>query len=336
MLIGLPTRLRGAGLLCVLLGGGAGWASCAPPRNRHQSATPAGSAPGPAAVPVQHKALPKPSAAAAGAVPADASNSGAGLTGDAETPDEPTLAPLRAAAGVVDLDVEGFGPAVVSLPLGATEPRPVLVATHGNYDRPEWTCGVWRDILGDRGFVLCPRGVQWANTTRDPRYHHASNRYLEREIEASLASLNQAYAQYVGPPPHAYAGFSQGAIMGVAILVRRPEWFDRAVLIEGGFDRWSQTSVRDYAAGGGRRVLFVCGQWTCDHGAQAARRWFEAAQVEQQVRTALGAGHTYGGAIADLTQEGWEWLVAGDERWALQHATDQRGGDPSEPTSPLP
>src|SRR5262249_13818631 len=46
----------------------------------------------------------------------------------------PEPAPLRADGPFLDLPVEGFGDAFVSLPLGASDKRPVLVATHGNYD----------------------------------------------------------------------------------------------------------------------------------------------------------------------------------------------------------
>src|SRR5687767_8521091 len=52
----------------------------------------------------------------------------------------PALAPLSAAKGIVPLAVTGFGDAVISLPLGATEPQPIALALHGNFDRPEWQC----------------------------------------------------------------------------------------------------------------------------------------------------------------------------------------------------
>src|SRR6188768_1132879 len=48
------------------------------------------------------------------------------------------LPPLSEPAELVKLAVPGFGDAVVSLPLGAVEPRHIAVALHGNFDRPEW------------------------------------------------------------------------------------------------------------------------------------------------------------------------------------------------------
>lgn len=220
-------------------------------------------------------------------------------------------------------------PAVVSLPLGATEPRPLVVATHGNYDRPEWACAVWRDIVGDAGFVLCPRGVARRDPPAldDPRYHYLTNQHLEREIEQALASVAEAFPGYITPPPHVFAGFSQGAIMGVAIIARRPTWFDRAVLVEGGFDRWTRANVTAFAANGGSRVLFACGQWDCDHGGRRLAKWFETAGIESHVVFAKGEGHTYGGAVAELIWGEWAWFVADDERWA---------GSVGAPTTALP
>src|SRR5262245_25066217 len=59
--------------------------------------------------------------------------------------------------GLVDLPVAGFGPAVVSVPSALT-PKPVLVVAHGNNGNPFWSCDHWRNQIGERGFILCPRG----------------------------------------------------------------------------------------------------------------------------------------------------------------------------------
>ena len=69
------------------------------------------------------------------------------------------LAPLSAPSWLVPLPVSGFGAASVAVPVGAVEPRPIVIALHGGADRPEWQCGVWRSIAGPEPFVLCPRGV---------------------------------------------------------------------------------------------------------------------------------------------------------------------------------
>jgi len=296
----------------VALGGVLTLGACArsaPPRGGTgavASAAPASSAESPA----RERPAAEPAGLGGGAV--GAASSGAASRGPP---------PLVAPAPLVELEVTGHGNAVVALPLGATTRRPLLVATHGNYDRPDWTCAVWRDVVGDDAFVLCPRGVARSDppAMNDPRYHYLTNQHLEREIEQALDALRAAYPDHVAPPPHAFAGFSQGAIMGVAIFGRRPEWFDRAVLIEGGFDRWTSARVSAFAAAGGRRVLFACGQWDCERGARTVIGWFEAAGLEARVVHAKGAGHSYGGELSELIWGEWGWFVADDARWAARH-----------------
>jgi pimeloyl-ACP methyl ester carboxylesterase len=68
------------------------------------------------------------------------------------------MAPLAAPTPTVALTVTGFGTSVVSLPSGTTRATPVLVAVLGIGDSPEEQCTAWRDIVGTRAFVLCPRG----------------------------------------------------------------------------------------------------------------------------------------------------------------------------------
>ncbi|HEY6561560.1 MAG TPA: hypothetical protein VI072_30015, partial [Polyangiaceae bacterium] len=74
------------------------------------------------------------------------------------TPDPPPEAPP--AARVVQIAVDGFAPAVLVLPDRLDAPRPVLIATHGAGDGPEWQCETWQSIVRGRGFILCPRGVR--------------------------------------------------------------------------------------------------------------------------------------------------------------------------------
>jgi predicted esterase len=299
----IPHRLVAVAPLA--LAGGLAVATCTP-----RAATPANPVPPPDSTAIARA----PRAAASPLPTAPEGRAGAGGVGGAKAPG---LAPLSADEPLVELEVAEHGNAVVSLPLGATERRGVVVATHGNYDRPDWTCAIWRSIVKLDGFVLCPRGVVRGDSRfpGDRRFHYLSNRHLEREIEAALAALADRYPDYVASPPHVFAGFSQGAIMGVPIIGRRPEWFDRAILIEGGFDRWSKGQVEAFAAAGGKRVLFACGQWACDHGGRTAGKWFEASGIESRVLFAKGAGHTYGGEIAELVAGAWRWVVAQDERW---------------------
>src|SRR5688572_24251129 len=59
----------------------------------------------------------------------------------------PSLPRIDAPSGFVELDVPGFRTAVVSVPADTSRARRIVVALHGNFDRPEWQCQVWRRII---------------------------------------------------------------------------------------------------------------------------------------------------------------------------------------------
>ncbi len=219
----------------------------------------------------------------------------------------------------------GFPTAVVSVPIGATARRPVLIASHGNYDRPEWQCQVWRDIVGDGVFVLCPRGVARPDSpsASDVRFTYESNARLEQEIDAGLAALRARFPEHVDPGAVLYTGFSLGAIMGSAIAARRAALFPRLVLVEGGHDKWTPATAKAFADGGGQRVLFVCAQAGCGAAAAAAAARLDKAGVLARVARSKEAGHRYDGPVAEETRRGAG--LAGRRRPALVSAARRMG-----------
>ncbi|WP_437648024.1 hypothetical protein [Sorangium sp. So ce362] len=292
----------------------------------------AGRAAGPAPAPPSAAQVPAPEGAAqgadGGAAPAEQAADGGAAQGadggaapaaqgaDAAAP-AAEIAPLRADAPFVELSVDGFPSAVVSVPIGATARRPVLIASHGNYDRPEWQCQVWRDIAGGDAFILCPRGVARSDSpsASDVRFTYESNARLEQEIDAGLAALRARFPEHVDPGAVLYTGFSLGAIMGSAIAARRPALFPRLVLVEGGHDKWTQATARAFADGGGQRVLFVCAQAGCGAAAKAAAARLEKAGVLTRVVRSKEAGHRYDGPVAEETRRALGWALEGDTRW---------------------
>ncbi len=217
----------------------------------------------------------------------------------------------------MDLPVEGFGPAVVSVPLGAGGRRPVVIATHGNYDRPEWQCEVWRGIVGDRAFVLCPRGVARTDSPsrEDVRFTYASNQALERETVAALAALRARFPNRADTGAPVYTGFSLGAFMGASIAVRHPAELPRLLLTEGGHDAWTAAGAAAFAKGGGERVLFVCSQPACGTEAKRAAQHLAAEGVATRVVSGPNVGHRYDGATAETTKRVLGWVLEGDARW---------------------
>ncbi len=228
----------------------------------------------------------------------------------------PGPAPLRASGPLVDLPVSGFRDAVASVPMGATERRPVLVALHGNYDQPESQCQVWRAITRAFPFILCTRGIPRADAPKgEDRWTYGALGKVEQELEAGLKALTAAFPDHVHPGPVVFTGFSLGAILGARIIRKDPERYPRAVLVEGGYKSWAPGNARKYAEAGGQRVLFACGQAACQHAAKTPVRWLDAAKLPSRVVINGNIGHTYGGPVSEAIVGAWNWFVEGDERW---------------------
>lgn len=250
-------------------------------------------------------------------------------TPSAEPSAPPGPPPLRAESELVALEVPEFRPAVVALPLGATSAKPVVVALHGNFDRPEWQCEVWRGVVGARAFVLCPRGSPRRDVPASlDRWEYGSAERARAEVIAALGALRARFAEYVDDGPITFIGFSLGAILG-ARWVDDPELrVQQAVFVEGGEKGWTLARARAFHAAAGRKVLFACGQSPCRHGARQAAAVFERGDVAARVADASPAGHTYDGKVAAAVAEHWAWLVEGDPRWAAP------GAEPPRPAAP--
>jgi hypothetical protein len=209
--------------------------------------------------------------------------------------------------GLVALPVAGFADAVVSLPRRSFGPEPVMIAAHGHGTDPEDICREWRRVAGDAGFIVCPRGVAL------PRGGYGYDGRFPAEVDAGVAALRARYGLWVAFGPMIYSGYSQGAYEAPALVMRNPALYPRVLLVEGGQQGWDP---RRFASAGGQRVLFACGQASCEAGARASAARFEQAGVPSKVVYGPGAGHVYGGAVAAGIQREWSWLVAGDPRWA--------------------
>ena len=234
---------------------------------------------------------------------------------------EAGLPSLQSDPPIVPLPIAGSPAAVVSVPIGATSPRPIIVATHGMWDFPEGLCDDQRWIFRDTAWVLCPRG----RPLPDKTFRYDSADALAREIDAGVAALAARYPGYVDDGPMLYTGFSLGAVLGVGVVTRSPARFPRAVLIEGGEDKWTPSLARAYARGGGQRVLFACGLRGRLPAAEQAAAWLERAGVGARAVLGKLPGqaqfiHWYNGPIAEATRAAAPWLLGGDPRWTASAA----------------
>ena len=199
-------------------------------------------------------------------------------------PPPAVLDPLSAPAEAIPLRVPGFGDAMLSVPLGATQPRPLIIALHGNNDRPEWQCRSWRAIAQRNVWVLCPRGLRrYDSAADDPRFTYGSASQTAKELRAALTALKEKFQYYVAPGPVVLAGFSLGAGHAVAIANEEPEFFSRIVLIEGGTSNWSSGVATLFRDRGGKKVLFACGQESCRTKAVSRARLSGLLGIEARV-----------------------------------------------------
>lgn len=238
------------------------------------------------------------------------------LTRTTRATDSAELAPLAESGALVALEVTGFREAVVSVPLRTTTPKPIVLALHGNYDRPEWQCEVMREITDAFPFILCPRGIPRRDVPKaENRWEYGSVQQLRNEIEAGLSAMKTRFAGYVAEGPIVFTGFSLGAILGRPIVASEPERFPRVVFTEGGGEGWN---FKQFKQGGGLRVVFGCAQRGCPESRRNVVR--KAAAVGLEVRIADGGniGHTYDGPVAKAIRAEWAWLVEGDSRWQCE------------------
>jgi len=223
------------------------------------------------------------------------------------------LPALQAESWLIELPVEGFRDARVSVPLGAPEPRPVVVALHGWGDRPEWSCGGWRGATDAYPFVVCPSGQPgglpggfvWGNDA-----------VVEREVNASVDALRRRFGDYVAPGCTLLAGFSQGAIRMVPMLTRGGSWCPQAVLCEGAYDALGKNFARAFVGSGGRRLLLGCSQPYCAKTFSERETPLRGAGVDVRTVYSGGRTHNLNGEMVSTLREAWPWLVRDDERWS--------------------
>jgi pimeloyl-ACP methyl ester carboxylesterase len=196
----------------------------------------------------------------------------------------------------------------VSLPTGATSRRPVVVVIHGAGDRPERQCRSWRRATSEYPFIICPTGRAW------PRYTHIGGAPLLEYIDEALDVLAARYPHYVDTRNPLLVGFSLGAAQVTALAVQFPARFPRIALVEGATKAWSGARASAFYQGGGRRVLFACGQdGVRDRAEQTAKR-LTSVGLDTHVVFA-NVGHKFGPPLQDVVGGELTWLMDGDERW---------------------
>ncbi len=207
------------------------------------------------------------------------------------------------------LEVPGHEPASHAGPLDVSRPQPLVAVLHGNYDRPEWECDSWRDIVRAGAWVLCTRGVRREGTTLgEDRWTYRSPRAALAELRDATAVLRARYAGKVQEGVQVLAGLSLGAYYARQMAIDEPARFGRVVLIEGGGGGWTDATARRFVRGGGRRVVFACGQAGCAREARRAIAAIERARGQARLIYDREAGHNYSDRMLRELSESYRWI----------------------------
>lgn len=226
-----------------------------------------------------------------------------------------TASPLSALVGLpwmVPLSDDPKIQDLATLPLGATERRPVVVAVHGAGDRPDWACGGWRIGVESFAFVTCPMGSAMGGS----RYGWGSTRAIAVAVDRALEALRRRFPNHVGDGPMIYAGFSQGATLARPFLIENAQRFPLVVLAEGGYGYVGDPGFsKEFRAAGGRRLMLLCGTSSCLATANRSKPVIERAGLEVIISGDPSAGHNLNTFMQNALRRDWGRLVADFAGW---------------------
>lgn len=232
--------------------------------------------------------------------------------GDSSVPQSlagyPELLELRSDDGKEKL---GF----VSVPLGAQEPRPIMVALHGGSDRPELACPAWRLAVDAYAFVVCPRG--WGGNEKRLGWRGPTD--SKERIARAVAATKKTFGAWVKDTPSVVlAGFSMGAAEVARIAETDPTTYRRIVIGDTAHDpRPALLFSRAWASGGGERAIFLCTTSGCEPSMRAAAKRIPAQKTSASARLVVAPTqkHALSERAARSMRSDWPWLIEGAEGW---------------------
>jgi len=223
------------------------------------------------------------------------------------------LAPLSNAEWLERLALPDGESAVVAVPLGARQARPMVVGVHGARDRPEWSCGGWRLAMKAFAFVICPQG----KAVSEGAFGWPNSASIERSVLRAIDAVRARFGVYVAPGPATYAGFSQGAILAEAVLRRHASLFPRAIFAEGGYGTLASAQfAREYRANGGHTLIIVCGTPGCRAQTAPLRGRLQDAGLNVYEGGDLRSGHNLNQLMQLSLERDWPRWIAADPAWA--------------------
>jgi hypothetical protein len=201
----------------------------------------------------------------------------------------------------------------VSVPLGAREPRPIMIAIHGGSDKPERACSAWRGVTEAYPFVVCPRG--WGGRESALGWRTTSD--TAERIARAVAATKKTFGSWIKETPSmVLAGFSMGGSQ-VALLARSdPKTYRRIVVGDSAHDpQPALTFSPAWATGGGERAIFLCTTSGCEPALRAAARKVASAKAPARLVIAPTQVHGLSERAVQSMRRDWRWLVEGAEGW---------------------
>ncbi len=229
---------------------------------------------------------------------------------DARDAGAPALRGYEEQQGLFDGD-DKLG--VVSVPVGAREPRPLMIALHGGSEMAEHTCAAWREITEAYAFVVCPRG--WGGDERRLGWRNADD--TSRRITRAVEAAKKTFGPWIqATPTVVLAGFSMGAVQVALVARRQPETYRRIVIGDSAHrPRSALTFAAAWAKGGGERALFLCTTSGCEPSMRAAARNVAREKASARLNIAPTQKHALSTLVVQSVRRDWPWLVEGAEGW---------------------
>lgn len=201
----------------------------------------------------------------------------------------------------------------VSVPLGATGPRPIMVAIHGGSEKPERACAAWRAVTEAYPFVVCPRGFGGVESALGWRTTADTTERIVRAVNAT----RDAFRPWIKETESiVLAGFSMGGSQ-VALLARTdPKRYRRIAVGDSAHDpQPALTFARKWVEGGGQRAIFLCTTSGCEPAFRAAARNVAKEKAPARLVIAPTQVHGLSEQVAQSMRRDWPWLVDGAEGW---------------------
>jgi dienelactone hydrolase len=201
----------------------------------------------------------------------------------------------------------------VSVPLGAREARPLMIALHGGSEKPELACSAWRRASEGYPFVVCPRGFGG----NEARLGWRTSSDTAQRIARAVSAAKQIFGEKIRATSSiVLAGFSMGGSQVALVARDDPKTYRRVAVGDSAHDpQPALTFSRDWRKGGGERAVFLCSTSGCEPSFRKAAR--NAAHEKAPARLNIAATQVHGLSepVADSMRRDWPWLVEGAEGW---------------------